>query len=58
MNKLTRKIRDKGYSLDEFCKANSISLRTYRRHEKENHPKHADLVGVANNTENIHQRSR
>ena len=34
MNKLTRKIKDKGYSLTEFCKLIGFSLRWYRTHEK------------------------
>ena len=32
MNKLTRKIRDKGYTLNEFCHAIGYSLRWYRTH--------------------------
>lgn len=44
MNILTRKIRNKGYSLEEFCDGELISLRTYRRWEKEDHDKHLWLV--------------
>lgn len=32
MNKLTRKIRNKGYTLLEFCKVIGYSLRWYREH--------------------------
>ena len=32
MNKLTRKIRNKGYTLNEFCHAIGYSLRWYREH--------------------------
>ena len=43
MNILTRKIKDKGYSLPEFCDKNLISLRTYRRWEKPDHVSHEKL---------------
>ncbi len=36
MNKLTRKIRDKGYSLLEFCEVIGYSLRWYREHANKN----------------------
>jgi len=32
MNILTRKIRNKGYTLNEFCHAIGYSLRWYREH--------------------------
>lgn len=32
MNKLTRKIRNKGYTLIEFCEVIGYSLRWYREH--------------------------
>lgn len=32
MNKLTRKIRNKGYTLSEFCEVIDYSLRWYRTH--------------------------
>ena len=32
MNKLTRKIRNKGYTLNEFCLRIGYSLRWYREH--------------------------
>lgn len=51
---LTRKIRNKGYSLDEFCKLHDIALRTYRRREDETHPKHQALV---NQVENLEHKS-
>ncbi len=44
MNKLTRKIRDKGYSLEDFCAKHWISLRTYRRYEKTDNQFHDVLV--------------
>ena len=51
MNVLTRKIRTKGYSLNEFCKIHDIALRTYRRREDESHPKHEMLVNQINELE-------
>jgi len=44
MNILTRKIRNKGYSLLEFCEVYYISLRTYRRYEKADNDNHEVLV--------------
>lgn len=35
MNKLTRKIRNKGYTLLEFCEHIGYSLRWYREHCKQ-----------------------
>lgn len=52
MNVLTRKIKDKGYSLGEFCKLHDFVIRTYRRHEKPSHPKHETLVSQVNELEN------
>jgi hypothetical protein len=52
MNVLTRKIRNKGYKLTEFCDANLISLRSYRRYEKENNANHAMLNRLINELEN------
>ena len=40
MNIITRKIKDKGYSLTEFCENHKISLRSYRAYEKEDHKLH------------------
>ena len=51
MNVLTRKIRNKGYSLDQFCKLHDIALRTYRRREHESHAKHQELVGQVDELE-------
>lgn len=44
MNILTRKIRNKGYSLLEFCELHYISLRSYRRYEDSGHDRHGKLV--------------
>ena len=53
MNILTKKIKNKGYSLTEFCDARLISLRTYRRWEKEDHKLHNMLcMWIDNLTEN------
>ena len=52
MNVLTRKIRNKGYSLAEFCKLHDIALRTYRRREHESHVKHQELVSQVEELEN------
>ena len=42
MNKLTRKIRDKGYTLEQFCKRIGYSMRWYREHcNKDNHQNEA-----------------
>lgn len=46
MNILTRKIKNEGYSLSEFCENNLISLRTYRRWEKEENKNHNLLVAM------------
>ena len=46
MNILTKKIRNAGYSLTEFCDHNLISLRTYRRWEKEDNKSHWLLIGM------------
>ena len=51
MNILTRKIRNKGYTLVQFCDANLISLRTYRRWEKDSHVMNARLISKINNLE-------
>ena len=52
MNILTRKIRNKGYTLTEFCDANLISLRSYRRWEKEGHQMNVWLSNKINELEN------
>lgn len=33
MNLATKKLKDKGYTIKEFCDFHLISLRTYRRYE-------------------------
>ena len=43
MNPLTRKIRNKGYTLLEFCEAIGFSLRWYRTHEWSSGKKHVEL---------------
>ena len=45
MNVLTRKIRNKGYSLSEFLIVIGFSLRWYREHEKPGAGKYDFLVG-------------
>lgn len=45
MNTLTRKIKNKGYSLSEFLIVIGFSLRWYREHEKPGAGKHEFLVG-------------
>ena len=44
MNKTTHAIRNKGYSLKEFCELNLISLRTYRRYEISNKAKLNEMI--------------
>lgn len=51
MNKLTRKIKAKGYTLPEGVKAMGISLSTYRKLEKEDHPLNECLVDWVNELE-------
>ena len=58
MNILTRKIRNKGYSLLEFCDGELISLRTYRRWEKEDHDKHLWLIHLTDKLEQRHSGVR
>ena len=43
MNRLTRKIRNKGYTLLEFCEAIGYSLRGYRTHVNKSN-KQNDLI--------------
>jgi hypothetical protein len=53
MNTLTKKIKNKGYSLTEFCDNHRISLRSYRTYEKEDHKLHNMLcMWIDNLTEN------
>jgi hypothetical protein len=51
MNKLTRKIKDKGYSLPEFCKEIGYSLRWYRDHEKKDNKQNKKIVDKINELE-------
>jgi transcriptional regulator with XRE-family HTH domain len=44
MNILTKMIRNKGYTLTQFCDVSLISLRTYRRWEKNSHAMHDRLI--------------
>ena len=44
MNKLTRKIRNKGYTLNEFCHAIGYSLRWYREHASKDNKQNEFLV--------------
>lgn len=55
MNVLTRKIRNKGYSLAEFCKLHDIALRTYRRREHDSHGKYQELVKQVEELEVKHE---
>lgn len=54
MNKLTRRIRNKGYTLAEFLEKIGMSLRWYRMHEKEDSPKHHILVNKVDDLETKH----
>ena len=45
MNKLTRKIRNKGYTLNEFCHAIGYSLRWYREHASKDN-KQNELIAM------------
>lgn len=40
MNTLTRKIKMKGYKIEEFLAIINISLSSYRKYEAVNHPEH------------------
>lgn len=44
MNTLTRKIKAKGYKLNEFIKIVGIALSTYREYEKSSHDQHQWLI--------------
>lgn len=44
MNNFTREIKAKGYTLKQGLKALGISLSTYRKYEKIDHKRHADLA--------------
>jgi len=51
MNPLTRKIKAKGYTLEEFLKKINYSLRWYRIHEKEGAESHEFLNDQIDNVE-------
>lgn len=51
MNELTIIRKQKGYSENEVLKATGISLRTYRRWEKEGHVMNEWLVNTVNKLE-------
>lgn len=51
MNKLTRQIKNKGYTLTEFCEHIGYSLRWYRTHEKPDSSKHDVLLSKVNELE-------
>tara|TARA_R110000765_G_scaffold283346_1_gene380363 strand:+ start:430 stop:594 length:165 start_codon:yes stop_codon:yes gene_type:complete len=51
MNPLTRKIRNKGYTLLEFCEAIGFSLRWYRTHEIKGAARHDKLNRMIDNLE-------
>ena len=57
MNILTRKIKDKGYSLTEFCDNHRISLRSYRTYEKEDHKLHNMLCMWVDNLRRINNEN-
>jgi hypothetical protein len=44
MNPLTRKIRNKGYTLLEFCVKIGYSLRWYREHCKQEDTKQKEMI--------------
>jgi len=44
MNELTRKIKARGYTLAEGVRALGLSLSTYRKYEKQDHPQHGNLI--------------
>ena len=52
MNKLTRKIRNKGYTLPEFCESIGFSLRWFRTHEASDTPQHDKIVEHIEQMEN------
>ena len=52
MNTLTRKIKNKGYSLPEFCEIIGYSLRWYRLHEKQDNKQNELITETINKLEN------
>lgn len=55
MNPLTRKIRDKGYTLDEFCKVIGYSLRWYREHCLKNNKQNALITSEIDKLKDKHE---
>jgi len=51
MNPLTRKIRDKGYTLKQFCEKIGFSLRWYRTHAAKGAARHDELNNMIDNLE-------
>ena len=51
MNKLTRKIRNKGYTLQQFCDSIGYSLRWYRTHCGQGNKQSAAIEAHINNLE-------
>ncbi len=51
MNKLTRQIRNKGYTLQEFCESIGFSLRWYRAHEHNDSRQNKMIVAHINELE-------
>ena len=54
MNRLTRKIRNKGYTLLEFCESIGFSLRWYRQHE---HAENKQNSLIVEHIENLEDKS-
>ena len=51
MNPLTRKIRNKGYTLKQFLEKIGFSLRWYRTHEIKGAARHDELNNMIDNLE-------
>ena len=58
MNKLTRKIRDKGYTLNEFCHAIGYSLRWYRTHASKDNKQNELINRLADGIPPLHKNHR
>ena len=58
MNKLTRKIRDKGYTLNEFCHAIGYSLRWYRTHASKDNKQNELINRLADGIPPIHKNHK
>ena len=52
MKKLTRKIRNKGYTLLEFCEIIGYSLRWYREHATKDNKQNRKIVDEIEKLEN------